>query len=190
MNCLLSNIEFYNTPDGTIMVKAYEQPVRALVSSDRGLIQAMLSVIRELYPDAFSKLAELYSRHERNHILYEFNIVSRFIRCNFGEYDQYNYDIDHTGTFHFEEVRCPLRGTIDCAYEGCICKPILNTNLTEREKEVLSLIGQGLQSKDVANELHISITTVHRHRENIKAKLKLKTVGELVNYWMKYFNAK
>lgn len=43
--------------------------------------------------------------------------------------------------------------------------------LTTREKEILSFIGEGKASKDIARLLCISINTVNRHRQNILEKL-------------------
>jgi two-component system, NarL family, response regulator NreC len=54
--------------------------------------------------------------------------------------------------------------------------------LTEREREVLGLIAQGLSNQEIADRLVISIKTVNRHRENIMAKLKLHSRVELVRY--------
>jgi two-component system, NarL family, response regulator NreC len=54
--------------------------------------------------------------------------------------------------------------------------------LTEREREVLILIAQGLSNQEIAGKLVISIKTVNRHRENIMAKLNLHTRVELVRY--------
>lgn len=179
---LLTNIEFYNTPDGAVMYKELGKPVKMLTEQDRPVIEELLAVLRQRYPIAFTRLAELYSRYERNRLHFEYKMVHRFIRCNFGEYDQFKYDIDRSGAFCFEEVRCPLRG--ECEHEGVICKPELNTTLTDREVEVLSLIAEGMEALSIANELHISVATVNRHRENIKGKLGLKNVKELVNYYL------
>lgn len=66
---------------------------------------------------------------------------------------------------------------------GVICRPELNTSLTEREMEVFRLIASNYQTDDIAAELHISPCTVNRHRENIKAKIKVRNVGELIAYW-------
>ena len=82
------------------------------------------------------------------------------------------------GCLKFEEVRCPLRG--ECREECVVCKPKLDTKLTARETEVFGCIGRGLQASDIADELCISIATVNRHRENLKAKLGLHSVGQLV----------
>lgn len=54
--------------------------------------------------------------------------------------------------------------------------------LTPREIEVLTLIGEGLTSREIAQRLVISHKTVDRHRENIMAKLNLHSRVELVKY--------
>lgn len=179
---MLTNIEFYNTPTGDVMYKLLDQPVKVLTQSDREVIESMLSILRDRYPIAFARLSELYSKSEKNRWAFEFNMVHRFCRCNFGEYDQYKPDIDHRGVFHFEEVHCPLRGCY-CIHEGVICKPELDTRLSDREKEVVKLIAEGCQSMDIANELGLSVATVNRHRENIKAKLQLRNTGEVVSWY-------
>ena len=55
-------------------------------------------------------------------------------------------------------------------------------DLTEREREVLTLIAEGHSNQEIADALVISIKTVNRHRENIMAKLNLHTRVELVRY--------
>jgi two-component system response regulator NreC len=54
--------------------------------------------------------------------------------------------------------------------------------LTNREIEVLRLLGLGLSSSEIAQRLHRSVKTVDAHRENIKKKLTLKNANELVRY--------
>lgn len=54
--------------------------------------------------------------------------------------------------------------------------------LTGREIEVLSLIVQGYINKEIAEQLHISITTVITHRKNIMDKLGMKSVSALTIY--------
>ena len=164
------------------MLKEVGKAARLFCESDRDFIGEMLSIIRNRYPKAHTELMELYSSSTMNRCFYEFKVVHRFIRCNFGEYDQYNLDIDHTGRFLFEEVRCPLRG--ECRHEGVICKPELDSKLTERELEVFRLIVQNLQTDDVSRELNISPCTVNRHRENIKAKIGARSTAEMVKYWI------
>jgi len=54
--------------------------------------------------------------------------------------------------------------------------------LTEREREVFELIGQGLSSRQIAVKLGVSPKTVETHREHIKEKLELTTGAELAKY--------
>lgn len=54
------------------------------------------------------------------------------------------------------------------------------SNLTDREIEVLRLIGRGVKTGDIASRLNRSVHTVEAHRANIKRKLGLKTANELV----------
>jgi DNA-binding NarL/FixJ family response regulator len=61
-------------------------------------------------------------------------------------------------------------------------------SVSDRELEVLELIGNGLGSREVAQKLHLSIKTVDSHREHIKAKLGLTRATELVNYAFNWFN--
>lgn len=54
--------------------------------------------------------------------------------------------------------------------------------LTQREKEVLTLIAQGLSNQQIAEKLYISIKTVQTHRAHILEKLNLHDRTELVRY--------
>lgn len=54
--------------------------------------------------------------------------------------------------------------------------------LSDREVEVLSLVAQGLLNKEIADQLHISLTTVISHRKNIQEKLGMKSVSALTIY--------
>jgi len=54
--------------------------------------------------------------------------------------------------------------------------------LTERERQVLILVADGLSNQEVADKLIISVKTVERHRANILAKLGLHSRTELVKY--------
>jgi two-component system NarL family response regulator len=54
--------------------------------------------------------------------------------------------------------------------------------LTEREMEVLKLVAQGLNNRDIAKELFISENTVKNHIRNILEKLHLHSRMEAVVY--------
>src|SRR6266480_5515431 len=54
--------------------------------------------------------------------------------------------------------------------------------LSDREMEVFQLIGRWKKTKDIAQELHLSIKTIEYYREQIKRKLNLKSAAELTHY--------
>ena len=55
-------------------------------------------------------------------------------------------------------------------------------DLSDRELEVFTLIGQGCTTRQIAEKLHLSIKTVETHRAHIKEKLNLKNSTELVQH--------
>jgi DNA-binding NarL/FixJ family response regulator len=61
-------------------------------------------------------------------------------------------------------------------------------SLSDRELEVLELIGDGLGSREIAEKLHLSIKTIESHREHMKAKLGLTRATELVSYAFNWFH--
>jgi len=54
--------------------------------------------------------------------------------------------------------------------------------LSDRELEVLQMIGQWKGTRQIAAELHLSIKTIEYYREQIKKKLNLKNAAELTQY--------
>lgn len=52
--------------------------------------------------------------------------------------------------------------------------------LTDRELQIFDLIGKGMKTKDIANNLKLSIKTIETHRRHIKDKLSLTSGTELV----------
>ncbi|HEX4211300.1 MAG TPA: response regulator transcription factor [Candidatus Binataceae bacterium] len=58
--------------------------------------------------------------------------------------------------------------------------------LTKREREVLRLIGQGVSTKEIAQRLGISTKTAQVHSENIRMKLNLHSIAEMVRYAIKH----
>jgi DNA-binding NarL/FixJ family response regulator len=54
--------------------------------------------------------------------------------------------------------------------------------ISDRELEVFQRIGHGLSTRQIAEELNISMKTIEAHREHIRAKLNLKTNADLVQY--------
>jgi DNA-binding NarL/FixJ family response regulator len=60
------------------------------------------------------------------------------------------------------------------------------SRLSARELQVISLIGQGLGTREIADNLSLSVKTVETHRLTIKRKLALETNAQLVQYAIKW----
>ncbi len=76
------------------------------------------------------------------------------------------------GTLVQDYLRRVRSGVEHVSYDG----------LTPRQREVLTLIAEGLSNQDIADRLDISVRTVERHRENIMERLNLHSRTDLVKY--------
>jgi two-component system response regulator NreC len=76
------------------------------------------------------------------------------------------------GTLVQDYLRRVRSGTERESYDG----------LTRRQREVLTLIAEGLSNQDIGIHLGISIRTVERHRENTMSRLNLHSRTDLVKY--------
>ncbi|AOW20409.1 response regulator [Urechidicola croceus] len=56
------------------------------------------------------------------------------------------------------------------------------SSLTDREKEILILIGQEYSTREISDSLFISVNTVETHRKNLIKKLKVKNAVGLAVY--------
>ena len=63
-------------------------------------------------------------------------------------------------------------------------------DITNRELEVLHLMGQGVGTSQIAKKLHLSVKTVETHRAQIKGKLKLADSTELLKYAIQWAQSK
>lgn len=54
--------------------------------------------------------------------------------------------------------------------------------LSDREREVMKLIAQGLRTREIAEKLSVSHKTVEKHRTNLMRKLGLRTAAAVAAY--------
>ena len=69
--------------------------------------------------------------------------------------------------------------------EGSSQRPPHET-LSDREMEVLVLIGSGKQVSDIAEELNLSIKTVSTYRSRILLKMNMETNAQLIRYSLQH----
>lgn len=61
-------------------------------------------------------------------------------------------------------------------------RPSSIADLTDRELEVFRLIGEGHSTRQIAEDLHLSVKTVESYQAHIKEKLSLRSARELVQH--------
>lgn len=62
-------------------------------------------------------------------------------------------------------------------------------SLSDRELEIFTLVGKGFPSKEIAEQLGLSVKTVDAVRQNIKNKLGFQCASELVKFAIEYSNS-
>ena len=77
-----------------------------------------------------------------------------------------------------------LEGTRVISADACALmqESALPDKLSQREKQVLSLIAGGHTTKSIAEHLCISAKTVEKHRASIMSKLQVRSIAELLAY--------
>ncbi|HZP33428.1 MAG TPA: response regulator transcription factor [Candidatus Acidoferrales bacterium] len=64
------------------------------------------------------------------------------------------------------------------------------SRLSDRELEILELIGKGNEVRQIAKQLHLSPKTVETHRAHIKDKLDLKNAREVARFALQWLHAR
>lgn len=175
-------VEFFNSPDGSISYFESGQTKQLTINSS--LVGVILDMVDDVYHNAYVALDECYAKSIQNRPFHRWQMASRFIRCNCGELDTLRIDMDSNG-LNLEQVRCPLRGTHDCKWEGIICMPARTKVLTERQLQVAALLAEGLNNQEVSDRLFISIHTVHNLISQIKIKLGIKNTRQIIAWYNK-----
>ena len=84
------------------------------------------------------------------------------------------------GIYLSEKVTSKMLGKLVGGGKDLAAFPI--DRLSDREFEVFDLIGQGLETRRIAQKLHLSVKTIDTHRDHMKRKLKLGSTTELLKY--------
>jgi DNA-binding CsgD family transcriptional regulator len=171
----MTEIEFFLSADQTELMFQQNGISKPLGEEDHEFINLLYQIIKDNYHEAFTALSSIYT----NSAHFKFLMVRRFGKCNFGIYDN-KPDLRSDLLFNLEFVPCPIRG--ECKWENTICMPKFNTNLSEREMEVLKLICENLEDLQIAERLFISVFTVNNHRRSIERKLCVNNKLGILKY--------
>ncbi len=86
------------------------------------------------------------------------------------------------GMFVSEDVSMRLVQRV--ASNGAPASPF--DQLTNRELHVLELLGRGLGTREIAEQLHVSIKTIETYRARLKDKMNLRSATELVRFAVRW----
>ncbi len=97
---------------------------------------------------------------------------------------------DLTNIKHDGSCKMSIYDSFDGTYQIVCCNDktdldfheIQKIKITKRESEVVLLLAKGFSSKQIADNLKISINTVSNHRQNLLHKTQSKSSAELVNF--------
>lgn len=174
--------EFF-TCDGALYALE-DGKTKAITEKDTELIGRLLDRIGDFYPEALKALQKAYEKSSRNVPYYKYLMAARFIRCNFGELDTTDTDVTDDGIFHFEKVKCPLRG--ECPLEGIVCMPRFNSKLSDAEDRVMRMYFENPSIEKIADTLYLSVHTVKCHIKAAYTKLGIHSRGEFITYANKH----
>lgn len=156
---------------------------KPLTPGDREEVEWMLGQMRSCFPEAVERLEAWAADSSMNVRFYEYRMVDRFIRCNFGEADFLYSDVED-GMFHFEEVKCPLRGM--CKDENVICKPKFKVPLPVEEGKAAVLYSKGLTAHEIAKVMKKSAKTIKNQLDNARKRLHLDRTRDLIKIFSFY----
>lgn len=176
----MDGIEFYILDDELWYITADGRNER-LDESNVEKVKEILSMIREYYPEAYASLASTYSKSAANVPYYQYLIVRRFCKCNFGNLDTNKFDVN-ARKFDFEKVACPLRG--ECLLEGKVCMPKFNSTLSPAEMRVMNLVFHNRSNDEIVEALSISPNTLKNHIKSVYTKLGIHEKSEFIRYAM------
>lgn len=178
----MEKLEFFLIK-GQTCIRREDGSSKPLTQTDREAIGFMIEKLKLYFPKTFDRLCEWAAESAMNMPFFEYRIVDRFIRCNFGEADFLYADVEDN-MFHFEEVKCPLRGI--CKDEGLICKPKASFGLPAEEQKVVSLYSKGYLPGEIAEQLGKAEKTCKEQIRSACKRLKVPHARWLIRLFNAY----
>ena len=140
-------------------------------------------VLKETYPDI--KIIILSMHKEEEYVLECMNqdIMGYVVKDSIGDEIRQAIDKVYEGNKYFSKEVIDIALSTHKKRKNRK-KELDEINLTNREKEVLTLIADGKTNNEVADQLFISERTVEAHRANIMKKVGARNTAELIRISM------
>ncbi|MDN5212700.1 LuxR C-terminal-related transcriptional regulator [Fulvivirgaceae bacterium BMA12] len=112
----------------------------------------------------------VYVNHEQNFLEYETGLWVVNLIIDITEKERFNH--------HLYKIKCGGQRYINNDLPAN--KHLNRLGVSERELEVIRLIGSGFSSKEIADKLFISSHTAITHRKNLIKKFKVRNTAQLI----------
>lgn len=145
----------------------------------------LIAQVNTQYPSV--KIIVLSMLNNLPHVLQSFkNGANGYLVKNVG-YEEMLYAIRHVakgGQFICEEISLLMLDNLQKSPTAILNKDQImeRMGLSEREMEVLELIGEGYTNMQIADKLFLSKRTVEGHRQNLLEKTEVKNTAALIKY--------
>ena len=163
INCAHS-LEDLNLKGGIVIIDdnelSHKKVLDFLAQAD---LSKVLIFINELRAKEISKIANLGIKHILSYQSIEKNLLEAI-----GELKKNN-------SYFSEDIKVILLNSLGGDH-------MTTYHITNKEKEIISLFGQGLSSAEVGAALNISHLTVNVHRSNIKRKISISNNSHFIKY--------
>lgn len=144
-------------------------------------IEATKAVLTD-FPDTRIIALSMYADEEYYYKMIHAGVKGFLLKnSDIGELKTAIQTVNEGGTHFSEEILLSLLKNIQSVHQS----EIATDNLSDREKDVLRLICEGLSTNEIAEKLVISKRTVDKHRSNILEKTSSKNTASLIVYAMK-----
>jgi len=163
---MLANIEFQWSSDHEVLMVDYKNERRSIAFQEipKSDLFWLDNRIKETYPESYERLVQKFGDGKIN----AYARAYQFVACNLSFKDGLS-DIDDDGNFNIALVKCPVRHRCKDGF----CKPVINNDITSREKDVVRLFVEGMDNAEIGSRLFVSEHTVKNHLRNVKQKLGL-----------------
>jgi DNA-binding NarL/FixJ family response regulator len=163
INCA-DTLEAINLKNGIIIIDdnelSHKNVLYFLAHAD---LSRVLVFINELREKDIIKIANLGINHMLSYHSIEKNLLEAII------------ELKKNQPYFSEDIKVILLNSLGQDH-------LTSYHLTNKEKEIISLLGQGFSSVEVGAALDISHLTVNVHRSNIKRKLSISNNSHFIKY--------
>jgi two-component system nitrate/nitrite response regulator NarL len=159
------NLEIANLENRYFIIDANELSHKKVINflKNNKDLSKILIFINELRKKEIVEIVNLGIKHLISYHLIENDLLEAIDKLKKNE------------TFFSEDIKVILLNSLEQKHPN-------PSNLTKKEEEIISLLGQGFNATEVGAALNISNLTVNVHRSNIKRKLNISSNSHFIKY--------